>query len=149
MSETPPDDDASKEWFPLPRWALWVVLPGVLGPVLIFGFIVWSESAHDVATCPYQEHERREIAPGVVVVDDARRCLQGVEEHRYTLVRDAQPRLLGRRRFAPEAFTPARYRWRAEVTPEGEVELLVENDGQDPVVFREGTAEEHAAGNSR
>lgn len=141
--------EAARGGLAFPRWALWLVVPGAVGPLVILGFILWSESAHDVERCPYSERKRVELATGVTVVEDARRCLEEVEEHRFTLHRGSESRLLGRRRFAPDAFAAGRYRWHAEISKEGEVQLHVENDGHPPMLFREGTAEEHAEGSSK
>jgi hypothetical protein len=69
-----------------------------------------------------------------------------VEEHRYTVLRSAIPRLLGERRFAKQAFAAGHYRVRAEITAQGEVQLVVHNDAHDDVLFREGTAREHEKG---
>jgi hypothetical protein len=80
------------------------------------------------------------LADGVDVREDARRCLPGIEEHRYVAVRAGSEHILGRRRFARDAFSSQRYRWRAELSTQGEVRVTVDNDGHAQAVFREGTA---------
>ncbi len=140
------EPDGWSEGPPLPRWVLWLMLPGIVGPLLIFGFIVVTHRAHDEARCPYHEITQRSLGSGAIVREEARSCLAGVEEHRYSLLRGAQRQVLGTRRFDAEAFAPAAYRWSARVTPQGEVQVVVHNPGHDDVLFREGTAEEHAKG---
>lgn len=131
---------------PLPRWVLWLMLPGIAAPVVIFGFILVSQRAHDEARCPYRELTRRVLAPSVIVVEEARNCLGQVEEHRYSLLRAAERRILGERRFDRQAFAPGHYRIIAELTQQGEAQLVVHNDGHDDVLFREGTPRERAKG---
>ena len=139
-----PDDNRWSDGPPLPRWALWLMLPGISAPLLIFGFIVITESAHDPGRCPYRELSRRSLGPEVQVVEQVRNCVGQVEEHRYTLFRGAQSRLLGERRFDTQAFAASRYHWSAMITTEGEVQVLVHNQGHDDLLLREGTAEERA-----
>jgi hypothetical protein len=78
------------------------------------------------------------------VREDARHCLPGIEERRFTAVRGTNERVLGRRRFASTAFAPDHYSWRAELSPQGEVRVTVDNEGHAQGVFREGTLEERA-----
>lgn len=134
---------------PLPRWALWLMLPGIIAPLFIFAFILLTESAHDPSRCPFREVERRTIAPEVVVIEQARNCVGEVEEHRYTVARDGETRLLGERRFEAERFAEGRYRWKATITEQGEVQVLVHNAGQTDLLLREGTAEEREKGISK
>ena len=144
-------DDANR-WSdgpPLPRWALWLMLPGIAAPLLVFAFIVMTEAAHDDASCPYRELTRRQLADGVSVVEDVRSCIEGVEEHRYTLLRGARSQLLGERRFDAAAFAAGRYRWKAAITDEGEVQVVIQNQGHADLLLREGTPEEHEKGISR
>jgi hypothetical protein len=131
---------------PLPRWALWLMLPGIVAPLLIFLFIVMTESAHDPASCPYREVARRQLAADVSVLEEARSCVAEVEEHRYTLLRASGSRLLGERRFDRSAFSPGSYRWTASITDQGEVQVVVHNRGHADLLLREGTAEERAKG---
>jgi hypothetical protein len=133
---------------PLPRWAFWLMLPGLVGPLLIFGFILFTEAAHR-EDCPYREIERRPLAPRLEVLEEARNCVAEIEERRFLLLRDGASRLLGERRFERRAFAPEGYRWTAVQTPEGEVQLEVHNAGHETVLFREGTREEHESGTSR
>lgn len=129
---------------PIPRWMFYVLIPGFAGPVLILGFIFASELAHDEARCPYTYTATKALSATVSVREDARSCVPGMEEHRFTAVRGAREHVLGRRRFASTAFAPDRYQWRAALTPQGELRVTVDNAGHAQAVFREGTAEEHA-----
>jgi hypothetical protein len=133
----------------MPRWVLYLVLPGAIGPLLIFLFIVVTERAHGTESCPYRELGRREVAPGVLVVEDARRCLDNVEDRRYRVLRGPLERVLGSRRFEPAAFEGAAYRWQADLVATGEVTVQVYNPGHPPAVFREGTEEERRTGRAR
>jgi hypothetical protein len=131
---------------PLPRWALWLMLPGIIAPLLIFGFIVWSESAHDDARCSYRPLARRELSPQIAVVEEVRSCVSGVEEHRYTLLRGTSSQRLGERRFDRAAFAQGRYSWSASISEQGEVQVIVRNVGHADLLLREGTAEEREKG---
>ena len=139
------DKNRWSEGPPLPRWALWLMLPGILGPLVILGFILLTESAHDTDRCPYRDVERRTLAPGVVVLEEARSCVADIEEHRYTLLRGDSRRVLGERRFDKAAFAKG-YRVDAVISPEGEVQLTVHNEGHPDLQLREGTAEEREKG---
>ncbi|MDD9935932.1 MAG: hypothetical protein OXT09_20140 [Myxococcales bacterium] len=147
MSTPPPQDDNQWSEGPLlPRWVLWIMLPGIIAPMLIFAFILITESAHDEEDCPYSQVERRELEGGVAVLEERRSCVSGVEERRYSLLRDGESRVLGRRRFDGAAFGPDRYRWKAEISEQQEVVVTIQNDGHDDLLLREGTPEERAKG---
>jgi hypothetical protein len=139
----------SEQRWPLPRWVLWLMLPGIAAPVLVLGFILFTESAHDTDRCPFREVERRVLAPELAVVEQARNCIGNVEEHRYLLERGAETRLLGERRFDRADFAEDRYSWEATVSEEGEVQVVVRNRGRKDLLLREGTAEERAKRSSR
>jgi hypothetical protein len=123
---------------------VYVLIPGFAGPVLILAFIFMSELAHDEARCPYKPTSTKALNAEVSVREDARTCLPGVEERRFTALRGANEHILGRRRFARTAFAPGHYQWRAELSPQGEVRVTVDNEGHAQAVFREGTADERA-----
>ncbi|MFI5307770.1 MAG: hypothetical protein ACHQ53_10480 [Polyangiales bacterium] len=144
-----PDDQRSSEGPPLPRWALWLMLPGIIAPLVIFGFIIVTQRAHDEARCPYRELERRQLSTDASVVEETRSCVQGVQERRYSLLRGTERRVLGERRFDAQAFAAGHYRWSAAQTAQGEVQVVVHNDGHEDVLFREGTAEERQKGISK
>jgi hypothetical protein len=143
------DDNRWSEGPPLPRWALWLMLPGIVAPVLVLGFILWSGAAHDEKRCPYHPVGRRLLAGDVAVVEHRRSCVHDVEERRYTLLRGKKRQLLGERRFDHAAFAPDKYRWEAVITDAGEVQVTVHNAGHADLLLREGTVEEHEKGISR
>jgi hypothetical protein len=142
----PRDDQRWSDGLPLPKWALWLMLPGIVTPALIFGFILWTESAHDADRCPFRELSRATLSDGSEVVEEGRRCVADVEERRFRLERAGQTRILGERRFDAEAFGSGKYRWDAVVTKDGEVQVTVRNAGHDDLLLREGTAEEREKG---
>lgn len=127
-----------KRRIPLPpRWVLVVLgtLPALLS-IAIFVFIARFQLAHDETRCPFHEVETRDVAPGLRVREDARRCLPEIEEHRWLVVRaGAEPLELGR--FPLEAEQMERgFPWTAEVE-DGRAVLTITNEGRGELVFRE------------
>jgi hypothetical protein len=141
--DAPQPSEQGGKGFSLPRWLVWLMVPGMVGPIFIVGFLVWTETRHDPARCPFHERTRRSLAPDVTVVEEARNCVGSVEEHRYLLLRGAQSRLLGERRFHREDFSGDRYEWKAAIGDDGQAYVTVHNAGHEDVLFREGTAAEH------
>ena len=127
----------------LPRWALYLAVPGLVGPLLILGFIFVSETAHNESRCPYEPVEVRPLSAALSVREDRRNCLGSIEERRFTAVRGANERILGRRRFDRQAFGQG-YDWTASVSPEGEVKVTVHNPNHTEATFREGTPADEA-----
>jgi hypothetical protein len=121
----------------LPRWAVYVMVPGFLGPALILGFIFVTESAHDEARCPFQPVLTQRVNEAIAVREDRRNCLWDVEERRFSV-------LLGRRRLKAAAFARGHYHWQVELRAENEVRVSVHNDGHPDAAFREGSAAERA-----
>jgi hypothetical protein len=106
---------------------------GLLAIIMIF--IVRSEMAFDESRCPYRAREERTFREGTRVREDARTCQDGVEEHRWVLVRDGRPPLeLGRRRLASRYYD--NYRW-SIVEREGRVRVEVHNRGVGPRAYGE------------
>jgi hypothetical protein len=143
------DENRFSDGPPLPRWVFWLMLPGLVAPLLIFAFIFVTERAHDARQCPFHELSRRSLAPQLLLVEEQRRCIGEVEEHRYSILRGGTRRLIGERRFDAPAFALAHYRVDAQITAAGEVQLVIHNDGHDDVLFREGTDRERKSGVSR
>jgi len=114
----------------LPRWARYALLPGLLGPAAILGFIFVSETAHDEARCPYVKGETRSLGHDIRVREDSRNCMFDVQDHRYSVIRSNDERVLGRRRLRAQAFAAGHYAWQAELSDQGEVQVVVRNDGQ-------------------
>jgi hypothetical protein len=133
MSETA----ASQEF--LPSWARYVIIPGLLGPVFVLGFIFVNELAHDEGRCPYIQGETRTLSSSVLVREDHRNCLWDVEDHRFSMIRDGHEKTLGRRRFKADAFAPGNYSWEAKLSDKDEVQVSVHNAGHEDGAFREGT----------
>jgi hypothetical protein len=130
----------------LPRWAWWVVMPGLLMPVGILAYVGIAQWLHAESRCPFQQRSVQALAAGVSVREEARQCMSGTEERRYRLDRAGELRVLGERRLAREAFSSEHYRWTASINERGEVQVLVNTHPQGEVLFREGTAAEHAGG---
>ena len=129
----------------LPRWARYVILPGLFGPLLILGFIFVTEVAHDEARCPYTPGETRVLTPEISVREDHRNCLWDVEDHRFSVVRSGAEQVLGRRRFRAEAFAAGNYNWSATLDAKDQVHVHIKNEGHADAQFREGTERERAA----
>ena len=129
----------------LPTWARYIILPGVVGPALILGFIFVNETAHNETRCPYVQGQPRSLGRGVQVREDTRNCLWDVQDHRFSVIRGDAQRVLGHRRFRAEAFAPGRYVWNAELSDEDEVQLVVKNEGHGEARFREGKPSERSA----
>jgi len=134
----------SNSGLPLPRWVLWLALPGAIAPIAIFAFILFTETAHDEANCPFAELTRRTAGEGVEVIEESRRCIDDVEERRFVVVRNGQRQAIGERRFAPALFAPDVYSWEIKVSEQGETHVRVAQKGHGAVVFREGTESERA-----
>jgi hypothetical protein len=143
------DEQRFSEGPPLPRWALWLMLPGIVAPLVIFVFIVATQRAHDPERCPFRELERREVSQDASVVEETRSCVKDVQERRYSLLRGTERRVLGERRFDAQAFAVGHYRWSVARTAQGEVQVVVHYDGHEDVLFREGTTEERQKGISK
>ncbi len=79
-----------------PWWLPIIVVLGALPAVLaliIFGVIVRYSVAHDEARCPYEPGETRTLRDGVSVREDARSCLDEVDDHRWVVLRDGYDEL--------------------------------------------------------
>jgi hypothetical protein len=130
----------------LPRWAWWLLAPGLLMPVAILVVIGIAELMHAESRCPFAQRSLQTLAPGVSVREEARQCIPGKEERRYRLERAGTMQVLGQRRLAREDFGPDRYLWTASFNDRGEVQVIVNSKPHGEVMFREGTAQEHAGG---
>ncbi len=114
-------------------------VPSVFLVLFVFGIIVRNERAHDEARCPFVRVEARAIEGGRVA-DERRRCVEGIEEHRWVLERGAgAPLELGRRRLARGFYEGSRYTWRV-FAEQGKARVHVENTGAPPVTYREEVA---------
>jgi hypothetical protein len=114
-------------------------VPSVFLVLFVFGVIIRNERAHDEARCPFVRVEARDVEGGRVA-DERRRCVEGIEEHRWLLERGAgAPLELGRRRLASDFYAAGRYTWRPFVE-QGHARVHVENTGAPPVTYREEIA---------
>ncbi len=128
----------------VPHWVRYALVPGFVLPVLILGFIFFSELAHDEKRCPYAHVSVQTLPSGVSVREDGRSCLPGLIERRYTAVRGSEQHVIGRRRFAAKAFEKGAYTWQASLAPDRQVLVAVHNEGHPDDNFREGTPDERS-----
>lgn len=129
----------------VPRWLkLAIALPAIGLPVVILLFILRNEYAHNEQRCPFTVVETRALTADVAIVEERRSCIDGVEDRRYSVRRDAELRVLGSRRLPPSAFQKPQYHWSADVK-QGQVHMTVTvAGGHAEAKFREGTDEERA-----
>ena len=125
-------------------WMKIIIVLGALPPIMalgIMGFISWYSMAHNEERCPYHHVVTRPVGDGASVREDARRCIDAVEEHRWVVERGtAEPRELGR--YPLEAAQVDRgFPWTADIE-DGRVVIHIENEGRGEFVLREPTEEE-------
>jgi hypothetical protein len=113
-----------------------VAAPIVIVFGLIMYFVIRTELAHDDTTCPFTPVETRELDDGAVVHEEARRCQEDIEEHRWLVVRDGHERELGRRRLPGARYRDGAWSWSTDVTDRG-AHVVVENDGVEDAEFYE------------
>jgi hypothetical protein len=116
-----------------PWWLPIVVVIGALPAVFaigIFVFIMRYGWAHEESRCPFHLVETRVVDSRASVVEEARRCMDAVEEHRWSVVRDgAAPLELGRMPLE-EAQIPQGFPWTARAEDNRVViEVTNEPDG--------------------
>lgn len=149
--DAPPDTEASPDHADVaggsppsaakktPFWVPVVVFVGALPAVFalfIFGFIVRYGWAHDEGRCPFHEVETRSVGSGVSVREDARRCMDEVEDHRWLVLREgAEPLDLGRYPLEA-ALVDVGFPWEARLE-EGRVVVDVTNEGHGTFTLRE------------
>jgi hypothetical protein len=130
-----PPGAAKKTPFWVPIAVFFGALPAVLA-LFIFGFIFRYGWAHDEDRCPFHEVETRVVEGSVSVREDARRCLDEVEEHRWLVVRgDAEPLDLGRYPLEAELVETG-FPWEARLE-DGRVVIDVTNEGRGTFTLRE------------
>jgi hypothetical protein len=80
----------------LPIAVFFGALPAILA-IAIFGWVIRTGLAHDESRCPFGDVTTRELDAHASVLEQSRRCVEEVEEHRWMLVRDhGSPVELGR-----------------------------------------------------
>lgn len=122
-----------------PVWVPFAVFFGALPAVLalfIFGFIVRYGWAHDEDRCPWHDVETRALDGDVSVREDARRCLDEVEEHRWLVLRDGEEPLDLGRYPLEAALIETGFPWTAHVE-DGRVVIDVTNEGRGTFTLRE------------
>lgn len=126
----------------LASWRRPLLIVAATAPIGILLFSIammaTSELAFEDGRCPYDDDgEVRVIETGVAVREDVRRCEEGVEEHRWVLLRNGEaPEEIGRRRLRAELFGDGA-RWEAELDDAGYVRLTIHNPGLAPRLFKE------------
>lgn len=127
-----PQKGAQFRWAKL-KW-LWVtlaVLPAVSALGILF-FVMRFGFSHSESRCPFHERSRQR-AGADVVIEEARRCLPEVVEHRWRLVGQGGALELGR---YPRESGAAPYPWiLSSESGRAVVRVTVGNRGD--IVFRE------------
>jgi hypothetical protein len=99
-----------------PWWLPVLVVLGALPAVFaigIFVFLMRSGCAHDESRCPFHDVETRALDAHASVTEQARRCIEEVEEHRWLVTRDhAAPMELGR---MPQERIGEAFPWTARI----------------------------------
>jgi hypothetical protein len=134
--------EAPKKSEKRPPW--WLVVIGTLPAVVAIGilaFVARLGIASDESRCPFHEVETREVAPGISIREESRRCIEEIEEHRWLSVREGEsPLELGR--FPLEAAQiDDGFPWSARID-EGRAVVTVTNVDRGDLVFREPDADQ-------
>lgn len=121
-------------------WQRPILIVLATAPIGIIAFIMFfmmrSEWAFDEARCPFEEVELRLVHEAASMREDERACQEGVEEHRWVLLREGQaPHEIARRRMDAEYFRGA-YAWTA-ADEGGNIVLTIRTPGQEERTFRE------------
>lgn len=104
----------------------------------VVAFVMRVELAFRDSRCPFHAVTTRPAGALGRIEEEARRCLPGVEEHRWTLVAaGGERRIFGQRRLDSKFFSASAYRWRVDTQSARGLALTVENDGTEKAVFYE------------
>lgn len=119
------------------KWAgIAVAAPAVILFILVSVFVARTQYMHDEERCLFDVVGEQGVADSIVVVEQARSCQEGVEEHRWLVRREGRAdREIGRRRLMTEGF--ADYHWSATLEDDW-VHVHVRNEGVEDARFREG-----------
>jgi hypothetical protein len=102
----------------------------VLLMLIVLGLIIWQQSKHNLADCPYSLVSERPFAGGKVV-EEQRACVEQFSERRYLVAREGkEPYELAIRRLAPDRFDPKRYAWELGNDDKGLLVLKFKVDGK-------------------
>jgi hypothetical protein len=121
---------------PTPWWVRIMVVVGAAPAVfaiVIFAFVMRTGCAHDESRCPFQDVETRTLDAHAGVLEQSRRCIEDVEEHRWMLVRDGQRTELGR---MPQERIGQPFPWEARIE-DGRVVIDVTNEPRGVFTLRE------------
>lgn len=101
-----------------PWWLPILVVLGALPAVFaigIFLFAMRTGCAHDETRCPFHDVTTRPLEGHASVLEQSRRCIDEVEEHRWMVVRDGEaPVELGRMPLEAERI-PEGFPWEARI----------------------------------
>jgi hypothetical protein len=126
---------------PTPWWVRIMVVVGALPAVfaiVIFAFVMRTGCAHDESRCPFQDVETRDLDAHASVLEQSRRCIEDVEEHRWLVVRDhGAPLELGR---MPQERIGERFPWEARIEDD-RVIIDVTNEPRGVFTLREPFAD--------
>lgn len=98
----------------LKKWlAIVLVVPSVVLFAGVTGFVAWTEWMHGESRCPYHPMSTETLTGGVRVVEESRRCVSGLQERRWVLLKGSVGRrVLGTQRLKQVEFQRDRgYRW--------------------------------------
>lgn len=134
MTEKAQTEAKKSPWW-LPIIVVLGAAPAVFSLYILY-FITSYSIAHDEDTCPYQARETRDVSAGVRVREEARRCIDEVEEHRWLVERGtAPPNELGRYPLEAAQIEQG-FPWVASIE-EGRVVITIQNQGRGEIVLRE------------
>lgn len=134
MSEATTATDPAKKtpWY-VPVLVVVGAAPAVFA-IGIFAFVLYTGWAHDESRCPFQDAETRTLDAHASVLEQSRRCIEQVEEHRWLVVRDGAPGVeLGR---LPQERVGEPVPWEARLE-DGRVVIDVTNEPRGVFTLRE------------
>jgi hypothetical protein len=112
----------------------------VLLMMIVLGLIIWQQSKHNLADCPYALVSERPFAGGKVI-EEQRACVEQFSERRYLVAREGkEPYELAIKRLAPDRFDPKRYTWDVSNDDNGLLVLKLKVDGKLSSEFHEEDA---------
>lgn len=134
MTDAGKSETKKTPWY-LPIIVVLGAAPAVFSLYILY-FITNYSMAHDEERCPYAHVETRDVAAGVRVREESRRCIDEVEEHRWLVERGtAPPNELGR--YPLEAAQVEQgFPWQARIE-DARVVITIENQGRGEIVLRE------------
>lgn len=136
MSQAASGESAKKK---SPWWLPIAVFFGALPAVLAIGIFVWvirTGLAHEESRCPFHDVETRPLDAHASVLEQSRRCIDDVEEHRWMVVRDeGTPMELGRMPLENERIAEG-FPWEARIEDD-RVVIDVTNEPRGVFTLRE------------